>query len=615
MESTETIHLMLLGQTRAVIRSDQGERPLRIQAKPTLLLAYLALHAHRPQRRETLQALFWPDKTARQAANNLRQVLWHLRRALPPDTLFLEGDTVRWNPAAPPWVDALAFEEALQAEEWNQALDLYAGPLLPEAYQEWVQIERERFFLHYLSALENRARARYQLCRWDDARADAERLQSADPLNETAVRLLMASYWALGQREAARRCFDTYQERVHQELGVDPLPETRTLYQRILRGEAHPDQSYGPADTDIARRSSHLSLLETLGAFRQGMEQAITWAKEAEGVSRAAALRWQGRFHLRLGQLPDGQGALNEALALAESPDLRAAILADLASTETGLGDYSAAEAHYAGALELLAPDSPSSLRILSSMGGLQGRQGRIDEARRTLERAVRLCREQSDPAPLAIASGNLGIMLIGQGEAQPAEAALLEALEAARQADAHWLTAHLTGHLGVLAQDRRDLETAGDHYQRARTLAETIGDGRCATLWTLNLGVVRYEQERYDEALPLLSTGKEQAAEQGARSLEAGAGIFGGACLAAQGRAEEGLSQIQEGLGLARKIGDQERILMGLLHRARALATIGALKEAQDSLEEGLRRAQASQMQRLEGYLRAELEALPPRQ
>lgn len=612
MESAETIQLTLLGQTRAVLRSDQGERPLRIQTKPTLLLAYLALEAGRAQRRERLQALFWPDKSPQQAANNLRQVLWHLRQALPPETLLLEGDTVRWNPAMLPWVDALAFEESLEAEAWGQALALYGGPLLPEAYDEWVQIERERLFLHYLTALENRALDHYQRRRWERARADAEAIQLADPLNETAVRLLMASHWALDQREAARRCFDSYRERVQKELGVDPLPETRTLYQRILRGEEHPDHHKEPADPESARRSAHLSLLETLGAFRQGMEQAGRWAEEARSSGLAAALRWQGRFHLRLGELSKAQNALEAALGRVEGSDLRAAILADLASTETGLGDYGAAEAHYGEALALLGPDSPASPQILSSMGGLQGRQGRIDEARCTLERAVRSCRAQNDPAPLAIASGNLGIMLIGQGEAPAAEEALREALEAARQADAHWLTAHLTGHLGVLSQDRHDLETAGEHYQRARTLAETIGDGRCAALWTLNLGVVRYEQARYEEALPLLNRGKMQAAEQGARSLEAGASIFGGACLAAQGRDQEGLAQIREGLALAQEIGDQERILMGWLHQARVLGAMGARQEAQEALEKGLRQAQASQMHRMEGYLRAELEALP---
>jgi tetratricopeptide (TPR) repeat protein len=131
--------------------------------------------------------------------------------------------------------------------------------------------------------------------------------------------------------------------------------------------------------------------------------------------------------------------------------------------------------------------------------------------------------------------------------------------------------------------------------------------------LWTLNLGVLRHKQERCDEAVPLLVEGKAQAAAQGARSLEAGALIFYGSCLVSQGQRAEGLESIERGLALAQAVHDQERILMGYLHLGRALATIGRAAEAHATLQEGLRQAEASRMQRLADYLRAELGRLPP--
>ena len=610
-EQRDLVCLYFLGQTRLVWHTNSGQQPLHVQPKPLLLLAYLALNWKQPHRREALQALFWPDKPGQSAANNLRQALWHLRRALPRTALCLKGNTVHWNPAHPPWVDALAFEIALNAGELDVALDLYGGALLPDAYDEWVQLERERLHLCYLTALESRAHRRYESRRWKAALKDATTLMAADPLNEAATRLTMACHWALDQREAARRCYDAYRQRVRREMGTDPLSETITLYQRILRGELHPDHVPPPDDGVIAARMAHLSLLETLGAFRQGLAQATAWVAEAEGLTLAAAWRWQGRFYLRLGQLDDARVALMTALPLAATSDLRAAVLADLATVETGLGDYASAETHYSQALRLFPSELSPRLRLLSSLGGLQGRMGRAVKARRTLKEAVRLARDLGDSVPLAIASGNLGVLLIGQGESGAAEAVFQEALAAARRADAHWLTAHFTGHLGVLAQDQNDLEGAAQHYQRARTLAETIGDSRSAVLWTLNLGVVRYEQGRWAKALPLLTKGRKQAAAQGSRTLQAGATIFIGACLVAQGKRVEGLARIEEGLALARAIGDQERILIGLLHRGRALAALGQLKESAATLQEGLRHAESSQMHRLEGYLRAELEGL----
>lgn len=613
----DPICLYLLGQARVARgaqRRDGADSPLSIQPRLLRLLAYLALNWRRLHYREELQVLFWPDKPPDRTANSLRQALWHLRQALPPECLWLEGDTVQWNPAAPPWVDALAFEAALDADDLDAALNLYTGPLLPDAYDEWVQQERERLALRYLHALEKRAERFYEERRWQAALADAQTLLTDDPLNEVAVRLSMACYWALGRREAARRCYDGYRQRVRRELQASPSPEATALYQRILRGESHPDQSSAPSDPTIATHAAYLSLLETLGAFRKGLERATAWVAESSGPAQSAALRWQGCFYMRLGQSEAARTALTAALPLASVPDLQAKILADLATVETALGNYSAAEAYYAQALRLPLARPLARLQLLCGLGGLSARMGHLAKARKTLAEAVRLARQQSDPAALAIASGNLGLLLIEQKETPLAETVLQEALAAARQSEAHWLAAHLTGHLGVLAQDRNDLDRAAEHYQVARALTQSIGDPRGLVLWTINLGIVRYEQGRWSEALPLLAEGKDQAAAQGSRSLEAGALIFVGASLSAQGEQAEGLASIERGLALAQSIHDQERILIGYLHRGRALMAMGRIGEAGSTLEEGLRLAEQSQMNRLAEYLRAELLRVHPR-
>jgi DNA-binding SARP family transcriptional activator len=611
----DKVYLHLLGQAY-IAWGDQtrtAREPVHVQPRPLRLLAYLALDWKRPHRREELQDLFWPHKPSGPAANNLRQALWHLRQALPPDSLCVQDDTVQWNPAMPPWVDALAFEAALEAGDLDTALNLYAGPFLPDAYDEWAQLERERLHLRYLGALEMRAERHYEAQQWEAALSDAETLLAADSLNEAAARLVMACHWALGQRESARRCYDAFRQRARAELQTDPLPETTTLYQRILRGEAHPERFPQMPDATFAAQRAHLSLLETLGAFRQGLEQATAWASEAGGPARAVAMRWQGRFYIRLGDCEAARAALTVALPQAASPDQQALILADLATAEMGVSDYASSEAHFVLALRLSPLQPATRLHLLSSLGGLLGRMGRPAEARITLEEAVRLARDQGDPARLAVASGNLGILLIGQKETLAAEAALHTALDAARRADAHWLTAHLTGHLGVLAEDQNDLDKAAEHYQDARALTKMIGDQRSTVLWTLNLGVLRHKQERCDEAVPLLVEGKAQAAAQGARSLEAGALIFYGSCLVSQGQHAEGLESIERGLALAQAVHDQERILMGYLHRGRALATMGRADEARSALQHGLGQAETSQMHRLGDFLRAELECLPP--
>ncbi len=431
----DQVNLHLFGPTY-ITRGEQAcaaQEPLRVQPRPLRLLAYLALNWKRAHRREELQDLFWSHKPSGPAANNLRQALWHLRQALPPDSLCVQDDAVQWNPATPPWVDALAFEAALEGGDLDTALNLYAGPFLPDAYDEWAQLERERLRLRYLGALEMRAERRYEARQWEAALSDAETLLAADSLNEAAARLVMACHWALGQRESARRCYDTFRQRARAELQSDPLPETTTLYQRILRGEAHPEQLPQMPDAAIAAQRAHLSLLETLGAFRQGLERATTWGEQASGHAQADALRWQGRFHIRLGQCEAALAALTTALPLANAPDLQALILSDLAAAETGIGDYPAAETHYVQALRRSPLKSVTSLPLLGGLGGLLARMGRLSEARVTLEQAARLARDEGDPASLAIACSNLGILLIGQKETDAAKVVLQEAQSAAR--------------------------------------------------------------------------------------------------------------------------------------------------------------------------------------
>ncbi len=612
-ESPDVTCFYLLGQVRIVTTTAQSERTWAIQPKPLRLLVYLILHGGGPCRREVLQAEFWPEKAPHLAANNLRQALWHLRQNLPSGALLVQDGTVTWNPDLPCWVDVLTFEAKLKAGDLDAALELYAGPLLPDVYDEWSQLERERLHLRYLSALEARAHIRYEARQWTAALADADTLIAADPINEAAVRLALACQWALGQREAARRCYIAYRQRLQGELNAAPLPETANLYQRILRGESHPAQMPPFHDQELTARTAHFSLLEMLGAFRQGLEQATDWATQAAGLALAVAWHWQGRFHLRLGTLPEAHTALIRALTLADTPEIQAAVLGDLATVETGQGNYVAAEQHYVRATSVCTDKaSPFYLRLLSSRGGLEGRLGRMEQARHSLEGAVRLARVQGDPAPLAVASGNLGILLIGLGDQEAAQTAFEEALAAARRADAHWLTAHLTGHLGVLAQDRGALEEAAQHYQRAGDLADLIGDQRGAGLWTMNLGIVRYEQAQYPVALELLTAGHAAAVDQNSQSLVAGADILIGACLAALQQFDAGLARIDQGFGLAQEIGDQQRTLMGYLHQGRALAGMGQVERARAVLQAGLAQAQAYQMQRMAGYLETELKKLP---
>jgi DNA-binding SARP family transcriptional activator len=100
--------------------------------KVRALLAYLALEADRPIRRETLAALLWPDWSDDVAKRNLRQNLHRLNQLLDklePDLskklLTVSRSTVQLNREWL-WLDVVQFQMALTAVETHPHRHLHA---------------------------------------------------------------------------------------------------------------------------------------------------------------------------------------------------------------------------------------------------------------------------------------------------------------------------------------------------------------------------------------------------------------------------------------------------------------------------------------------------------
>lgn len=223
----------------------QGQ-PLPALRRPRLqaLWAYLLLlHRYRPAIRDQLAFSFWPDVPEDQARTHLRRHLYLLRHWLPPvpngGWVIAQMEEIRLNTQADLWVDVWAFEDGLtQGEaELKAAVELVSADLLPDLSDSWLVLERERLRRSY-------ARALARLVMFSQARGDwptaiywTHRLVTHDPLNEEAHRLLIALYYVSGNRPAALRQFETCRRLLHEELGVEPMPDTLALRDLILRAE------------------------------------------------------------------------------------------------------------------------------------------------------------------------------------------------------------------------------------------------------------------------------------------------------------------------------------------------------------------------------------------
>jgi DNA-binding SARP family transcriptional activator len=232
-----------------------GELELRVggtplprleSARAESLLAYLLLHREAAQPRQRLAFLLWPDSTEAQARTNLRHVLHNLRRRLPDADRYLEVEqrTLRWRTDADFRLDVAAFDEALSRaaaagaesplEPLRDAVEAYAGDLLEGCYDEWLLEEREGFRQRHLDALERLAELLAELGEHAQAIPYAEQLMRRDPLREQTHRLLMRLYDARGDRARALRAYHTCAAILERELGIEPSPATREVYEGLL---------------------------------------------------------------------------------------------------------------------------------------------------------------------------------------------------------------------------------------------------------------------------------------------------------------------------------------------------------------------------------------------
>lgn len=211
--------------------------------KTQLLFAYLLLHRQEAVARDSLAFLLWNDVPESEARANLRRHLHDLNKALPPapaDTPWLlrAGPTLQWNPAAPFWLDVAEFEARCESpNQLAEAVTLYTGDLLPNLYDDWLIAERERLQMRYLNALMqliDRERARGDL---RQAQMVAQLLLNHDPLREDAVREMMALRYELGDRSGAVQVYQRFHERLTEELGVAPMPETAALFETISQNK------------------------------------------------------------------------------------------------------------------------------------------------------------------------------------------------------------------------------------------------------------------------------------------------------------------------------------------------------------------------------------------
>jgi DNA-binding SARP family transcriptional activator len=348
------VHVRLLGELEVEAGGKRIDPPASRRAWS--LLAWLALHPGEHPR-SAVAAAFWPDVLDSSARASLRSAAWALRRALGPaadgvltggrDRIGLRCET-----------DLARFEAAVAAGELEAAAECCRGPLLADLDEDWVLEARDEH-AHRVSAV--LARLAAQASTPQEAVQLARRRLALDPLDEAAARDLITRLAKADDRSGALAAGDRLRERLRNQLGIAPAPQTRALLAR-LRDEPDEEAPSSSAAPQAAEASGLVGRDEELGMLR------AAWDRAASGQGLVVALEGEsgiGKTRLAAELLghaahSGGRTAVCASMELGGAAPLGlwAELLRNLAPTVAPVPP----QAHWPDELSVLVPSLPARL-------------------------------------------------------------------------------------------------------------------------------------------------------------------------------------------------------------------------------------------------------------
>jgi DNA-binding SARP family transcriptional activator len=196
--------------------------PRRLPGSAQRVVVFVALH-ERPLLRSYVAGSLWLDVREERAAASLRSALWRVQRTAPG---LIEADAGTLRLGAGVCVDFREVEQGARAELDGAGGVLeratLARDLLPDWYDDWVLLERERFRQLRLRALDALAQRLMREGRLGEALDAALVALAGEPLRESAHRTLVSIHLEDGNAGEAVRQFRLCRRLLREQLGIDP---------------------------------------------------------------------------------------------------------------------------------------------------------------------------------------------------------------------------------------------------------------------------------------------------------------------------------------------------------------------------------------------------------
>lgn len=244
----QPLHIRMLGHFSVTL----NERAIRVdtwQRKAAVkLLKILAIHPGHMVPRDRLVELLWPGVDEKHGRDRLKVAVYSLRQLLGRGELIEHAGEAYGLSGGAVLLDVAGFERLIAegirharrqrpddaVASLGDALSLYRGDYLEDdPYEEWCAEERMRLRELYFEAAEYLAETLFEQRRFAEAARICNAALDREACREVFHRMRMECLLAEGRLEEAERQYRRCREALDRELGVEPLPETRRIAERI----------------------------------------------------------------------------------------------------------------------------------------------------------------------------------------------------------------------------------------------------------------------------------------------------------------------------------------------------------------------------------------------
>ncbi|MET8861709.1 AfsR/SARP family transcriptional regulator [Nonomuraea sp. NPDC004580] len=231
----------------------QGEREIALQgSKQRTMFAALLFQRGQVVSDLRLGELLWGDRPPATASAQIHTYASRLRKQLAPAVTIRRHHPGYLLQVCHGHLDLELFESRVrfghsalrlggyeESVNWfRSALRLWHGPALSNVTEHLIQIERPRLEEARLTALSSLIDAELALGRHTRLIPELVDLVIQHPLQERFRAQLMMALDQEGCREEALSVYQEGRRLLAEELGVDPSPTLRSVYQALLSGES-----------------------------------------------------------------------------------------------------------------------------------------------------------------------------------------------------------------------------------------------------------------------------------------------------------------------------------------------------------------------------------------